>query len=71
MNDRRDNFKRLAAKRTNEVLRKIKILGNCSNRSNYDYSEEEVNKIFSEIERKLREAKSRFTFPNRDKEFKF
>lgn len=67
---RRDNFKRLASKRTNEVLRKIKILGNCANRSHYDYSEEEVGKIFSEVEKKLREAKAKFSFPNRYKEFK-
>ena len=70
MDDRKGNFKRLAAKRTNELLRKIKILGNCSNRSHYDYTEQEVSKIFSEAEKKLREAKARFTFPNRDKEFK-
>ncbi len=68
--DRRQNFKRLAAARTNEVLRRIKILGNCSNRSHYDYTEEEVNKIFSEIEKKLREIKAKFTFSDRDKEFK-
>ena len=68
--DRRENFKRLGAARTNEVLRRLKILGNCSNRSHYDYTEEEVAKIFSEIDKKLREAKAKFTFPNRDKEFK-
>lgn len=70
MDERKDNFKRIAAKRTNELLKKIKILGNCSNRSHYDYTEEEVGKIFSEVEKKIREAKAKFTFPNRDKEFK-
>lgn len=70
MDDRRSNFKRLATTRTNEVLRRLKILANCSNRSHYDYTEEEINKIFSEIEKKVREAKAKFTFPNRDKEFK-
>ena len=48
----------------------MRVLGNCSNRSHYDYTEEEVNKVFSEIEKKVREAKAKFTFPNRDKEFK-
>ncbi len=67
---RRDNFKRLASARTNEVLRRLKILGNCANRSHYDYSEEEVAKIFSEIERRVREVKAKFTFPNKDGEFK-
>ena len=70
MDERKDNFKRIAARRTNELLKKIKILGNCGNRSHYDYTEEEVNKIFSEAEKKLREAKAKFSFPNRDKEFK-
>jgi hypothetical protein len=70
MDDRRENFKRLATKRTNELLRRVKILGNCGNRSHYDYTEEEINKIFSEIEKKVREAKAKFSFSNRDKEFK-
>lgn len=69
-NKRRENFRRLAEARTNHVLKKIKILGNCSNRSSYDYTEEEVNKIFSEIEKKIREVKTKFTFPNKHKEFK-
>jgi hypothetical protein len=70
MDKRRDNFKKLAAPRTNEVLRRLKILGNCANRSYYDYTEEEVGKIFSEIEKKVREAKAKFTFPNHDKKFR-
>lgn len=69
-NERRNNFKRLAAARTNEILRRLKVLSNCANRSHYDYTEEEVNKIFSEIERKVKEAKAKFTFPNKDREFK-
>ncbi len=68
--NRRDNFKRLAAARTNEVLKRLKILGNCSNRSHYDYTEEEVSRIFSEIERKTKETKSKFTFSNKDYKFK-
>lgn len=69
MDERKNNFKRLATARTNEVLRRLKILSNCSNRSHYDYTEEEVNKIFSEVEKKLREAKAKFSFLDRDKKF--
>jgi len=60
---RRERFKRLGTQRTNGILQKLKILGNCSNRSAYEYTEEEVNKIFSEIERKVREVKGKFHFP--------
>jgi len=69
-NKRHENFKRLASSRTNEVMRRVKILGNCANRSHYDYTEEEINKIFSEIERKIKETKAKFSFPYKDKEFK-
>ncbi|MFH1551719.1 MAG: hypothetical protein ABIC36_02460 [bacterium] len=68
-NNKRERFKRLATYRTNEVLRRIKVLGNCSNRSAYIYTEEEINKIFLEIERKVKETKSKFHFL-KNKEFK-
>ena len=71
MDKRRENFKRLAVSRTNEVLRRLKILGNCANRSHYDYTEDEVGKIFSEIDKRVRETKAKFTFPERtNKEFR-
>ena len=57
---RNERFKRLAAKRTNEILDKIRILGNCSNKSSYDYSNEEINKIFSEIDKQLKITKAKF-----------
>ncbi len=66
---KRERFKRLGTQRTNSVLQRLKVLGNCSNRSAYTYTEEEVNKIFSEIERRVRETKAKFHFP-KNKEFK-
>ncbi len=60
-------FKCLAEYRTNEVLRKIKILGNCANRSTYSYSEEEVEKIFTEIQEALVKTKAKFTFSKKKK----
>lgn len=56
-------FKRLATKRTNEVLYRLKVLGNCSNQSFYSYSEEDVNKIFGAIEEQLRFIKAKFKKP--------
>lgn len=65
----RDRFKRLATMRTNGVLKRLKVLGNCSNRSVYEYTEEDINKIFSELEKAVRETKSKFHFPKK-REFK-
>ncbi|MEK7580554.1 MAG: hypothetical protein AAB465_03030, partial [Patescibacteria group bacterium] len=39
---KRERFKRLGTQRTNSVLQRLKVLGNCSNRSAYDYTEEEI-----------------------------
>ena len=65
----RDRFKRLATDRTNTVLKRLKVLGNCSNRSIYEYDEQDIDKIFSEIERKVKETKAKFHFPKK-REFK-
>ena len=66
---KRTRFERLAVYRTNEVLKRLKVLGNCGNRSAYEYTPEEVNKIFTEIERHLKDAHAKFHFPKGRKEF--
>ena len=67
--DKRDRFKRLAEYRTNTVLKRLKVLGNCANRSAYNYTEEDIDKIFSVIEKSVKEVKSKFHF-SKNKEFK-
>lgn len=57
---KREAFKRLAEKRTNAILEKIRIVGNLANRSAYDYSDDDVRKIFSTIEEEVRVVKARF-----------
>lgn len=60
METRKDRFKRLAEKRTNHVLYRLKVLSNLSNKSSYDYSPEEVNKIFRAIDEEIRLVKAKF-----------
>lgn len=64
---RSEKFKQLASKRTNNVLKTLKVLGNCANASAYEYTEEEVKKIFRAIEEKLSETKARFKFKKKEK----
>lgn len=61
----RNRFKRLGTLRTKVILQRLKVLGNCSNRQAYEYDEDDVVKIFSEIERALKETKSKFHFPKK------
>lgn len=71
MNEKRIRFQRLAEKRTNAVIKKIKILSNCSNKSIYSYSDMEINKIFLAIENELKIAKSKFKInTNKSGDFK-
>lgn len=55
-----ERFKRIAENRTNRIIEGLRLLGNCSNRSNYVYTEEDVQKIFSAIEHELKETKKKF-----------
>ena len=72
MNRKKERFIRVATRRTNAILKSIAILSNCANRSAYEYTEDEVNRIFNEIEKELRTAKMKFQpgKNNRKKEFK-
>lgn len=58
---RRDKFVRLAEARTNKIIDMLQLLGNCSNTSAYDYTQQDVEKIFSAIEAEVREAKKKFS----------
>jgi len=66
---KRERFRRLATLRTNAVLHRLKVLSNCANGQLYEYDEKEVDKIFSEIEKKVKEAKSKFHFSKKRERF--
>lgn len=64
-----DRFKRIAELRTNAVLEKIRILGNLSNKQMYSYSQEDINKIFSAINKQIKEVRLKFN-SNKQEKFK-
>lgn len=57
---KRDRFLRLAENRTLKLLRAIAVLSHCSNRSLYEYRDEEIEKIFNAVEKATTEAKMKF-----------
>ncbi len=67
--EKKERFKRVAEGRTNKIIDQIRLLGNCSNRSNYEYSDEDVKKIFSAIEQELRDAKAKYQSRERSRKF--
>ena len=60
-------FRRLATKRTNAVIERLRVLGHCSNPQLYEYSADDVRKIFRAIESELKTVKSKFNNSNRSK----
>ena len=66
---KRDAFRRLAERRTNAVLEKIRVLGNLSNPYAYEFSDEDVRAIFGAIENELKLTRLKFQ-NQRKREFK-
>ncbi len=55
-----ERFKRLAEKRTRKVLNEIRVLSNLSNKGLYEYTPEQLRKIFGVIRDALIKAEARF-----------
>lgn len=68
---KRDRFVRLAEARTNKIIDMIQLLGNCSNQSQYEYSQKDITKIFNAIQTELDSAKKRFNKQDTQKGNKF
>ena len=68
---KRERFIRLAEARTNKILDMMKLLGNCASTSNYEYTDEDVKKIFTALERELKITKAKFTGQDESKEERF
>jgi len=54
------NFKRLAESRTQKILDQLRLIGNLSNTSAYEYSDDQVIKIFSAIREEVDNTEKRF-----------
>lgn len=55
-----DKFIRIAEARTNKAGEMIRLIGNCANAGSYEYTEEEVKKIFAYLEKELKNARNKF-----------
>lgn len=61
MTQKREKFKELAEKRVVRALHDLKLIGNLSNKSAYEYDTADVNEIFRAIQKELDAAKARFS----------
>lgn len=57
---KRERFVRIAEARTNRILDNMRLLGNCSSKSDYEYTDEDIKKIFGALEKELKQTKNQF-----------
>lgn len=60
MRDKRAKFVELATNRVNRAIKDLRLVGNLSNRSAYEYTEEDARKILRALTREIDDLKSRF-----------
>jgi hypothetical protein len=63
--NKRKKFEDIAVRRVNRVIKEIRLIGNLSNRSSYEYSEDDVRKIVKALQREIDAVKTRFEGPGK------
>ena len=69
MEKQKRNFKRISENRVSKILNLLSQLTNLSNSSFYEYTNEEIEKIFEAIEEEAKNIKE-FLFKSNDKKRK-
>lgn len=64
MENKRSNFKRISENRVSKILTLLSQLTNLSNSSYYEYTDEEIEKIFAAIEGETKKAKEKLLKSN-------
>lgn len=59
-NAKRERFVKVAESRVTKILDMLRLLKNCSNRGNYEYTEQDVDHMFTQINKAVKEAKETF-----------
>ena len=67
---RRERFEDVAQRRTNNALNSIRLIANCANKHNYEYSRDDVQKIISALKREVSDLQSAFNSNQTKGDFK-
>jgi hypothetical protein len=60
MRDKRSRFVELGQARVTKATQMLRLIGNLANPNNYEYSDEDVQKIFSALDAEMKLLKARF-----------
>lgn len=65
MTTKRDKFVNLAEKRVTRAIKNIRLVGNLSNRSNYEYEKQDIRQILRALKHEVADLERRFESPGR------
>ena len=57
---KRERFENVASNRVQRILDTLQLLQNCSNKNNYEYTEKDVDRMFSEITSAVKDARQAY-----------
>ena len=58
--EKRERFERVATNRVQKVIDFLGLIGNCANRNNYEYTEADVELMFSEMTKAMKAARDEY-----------
>lgn len=58
--NKQQRFERLATRRTQAALRRIRMIGNLANRQSYEYTDSQVEEMFAALDAGISDARRRF-----------
>ena len=67
---RRERFEDVAQRRTNNALNSIRLIANCANKHNYEYTRDDVQKIITALKKEVNDLQSAFNSNQTKGEFK-
>jgi len=60
MDQKREKFVSLAEARVSRAMHSIRLIGNLANKSNYEFSDDDVRKIVNALQVEIADLKQRF-----------
>ncbi len=70
MENKRDKFVRLAEKRMDTILKGIELMGNLANKNNYEYTQDDLNKIIKTLKGAVSDLEHIYSVSSGVKKFK-
>ena len=73
MKTKRERFETVAANRVQRIIGDLDLLTKCANKNNYEYNDDDVQKMFVAIKKKIKNAEEIFkhNLSKGKNEFKF